>query len=250
MTPEEQAKLNEELLDAAKSGDARKVKESIKAGADVNAKNPFTKTPLHFAAEKKNTEIVQELIEAGANVNLQDKNEKTALDIAAACDNNKLYNQFIDVLAKKIKQNALTLEFKKGALKTESTISLIAGERSLIEKITHEALLLIVDATISERKYCDAVKERLNQLQTEQNAKAKSAKAGVNIDATQVAAEKSATKTQDPVMNCLQKAADLFGNGLEGINNAFFPTAHRSHTENVTASRSDSQQAKGACSIS
>ncbi|MBL6621827.1 MAG: hypothetical protein ISP24_03990 [Rickettsiales bacterium] len=78
------------------------------------------------------------------------------------------------------------MEFKKGTLRIESTISPIAGERSLIEKIIHEALLRIVDATIPEGKHCDAVKERLNQLQTEQNAKekteAQSAEAGVNID--------------------------------------------------------------------
>ena len=226
----------------------------IKAGADVNAKNNNNKTPLHLAAQFARTEIAETLIKAGADVNLQDKNRKTALDIAAACDNNKFYNQFIDVLAEKIKNNALTLKFKKGALKKESPISLIADKPALIAKITHEASLLMVDATISEGKHCDAVKERLHQLQTEQNAKekteAQSAKAGVNIDTTQVAAKKSATQTQNTVMNCLQKAANLFGEGLEGINNAFFPTEHRSHAKNVTESRSDPQQAKGVCSIS
>ncbi len=223
----------------------------INTKANVNIINNNKKTTLHHAAELGYTAITQELIKAGADVNLQDDHGETALHSAA-------HGSFIFINASQFDHATVKALIEAGAdvnLQddhggTESPISLIAGEPALIEKIIHEASLLIVDAIISERKHCDAVKELLNQLQSEQNAKAQSAKAGVNIDTTQVAAKKSATQTQDSVMNCLQKAAYLFGEGLEGINNAFFPTEHRSHAKNVTKSRSDPQQAKGVCSIS
>ncbi len=166
MTPEEQAKLNEELLDAAKSGDARKVKESIKAGADVNAKNPFTKTPLHFAAEEKNTEIVQELIEAGADVKFTNK-FLTALDIAKTDD--QFYSEFINALAQNIikKTQANCLAFAMGThhrLRAKSLVQSLIGIQELGEKIFYQLSLGIADETIPP-KHHDAVSGALKALQ-------------------------------------------------------------------------------------
>jgi len=64
--------LNEELLSAAKKGDAAAVKSLLAKGADVNAKTRYNQTPLMFAAEKGHLEIVKALIEAGADVNVVD----------------------------------------------------------------------------------------------------------------------------------------------------------------------------------
>jgi ankyrin repeat protein len=64
--------LNEELLNAAKKGDAAAVKSLLARGADVNAKTRYNQTPLMFAAERGKLEIVQVLIEAGADMNAVD----------------------------------------------------------------------------------------------------------------------------------------------------------------------------------
>ena len=52
----------------------------IVAGADVNVKDKYGKTPLHFAAQSSNNpKIVTILIKAGANVDARDQNGKTSL---------------------------------------------------------------------------------------------------------------------------------------------------------------------------
>ncbi len=99
MTPEVQALLNKELLEAARIGNTNTVKKLIKEGAEVNAQNAFKRTPLHLAAEEKNTEIVQELIEAGADINLQDDLEETALHKAAYYGHTKIAEALIEAKA-------------------------------------------------------------------------------------------------------------------------------------------------------
>ncbi len=64
--------LNDELLRAAKKGDAAAVKSLLARGAGVNAKTRYNQTPLMFAAERGNLEIVKILIEAGADLNAVD----------------------------------------------------------------------------------------------------------------------------------------------------------------------------------
>jgi len=52
-------------------------------GADVNAKNKYEQTPLHFAAYKGRKEIAKLLIAAGADENAKDVNGWTPLHRAA-----------------------------------------------------------------------------------------------------------------------------------------------------------------------
>ena len=61
--------IDSKLLNAAERGDIDKVKHLINEGADVNAKDVYEKTPLHWAAEKGHKEIVEILLKKGANVN-------------------------------------------------------------------------------------------------------------------------------------------------------------------------------------
>jgi hypothetical protein len=75
--------LNEELLDASKKGDVEKVKKLLKEGADVNAKDRFGFTPLHYTALNGHIEIVKLLIERGADVNAKTNGGWTPLRFAA-----------------------------------------------------------------------------------------------------------------------------------------------------------------------
>ena len=55
----------------------------IKAGAKVNAKNDFGKTALMYAAWfNRNPAVIEALIKAGADVKVRDKKGKTAFDYA------------------------------------------------------------------------------------------------------------------------------------------------------------------------
>ena len=75
---------NQELIDAAYSGDIKEVKALIAAGADVNAKNNYGFTALMEAALMGHTEIAKALIAAGADVNAKSNRGETALMDAAS----------------------------------------------------------------------------------------------------------------------------------------------------------------------
>jgi outer membrane protein assembly factor BamB len=64
--------LGEDLLAAAKKGDAKAVKALLDKGAAVNAKNPYGATALSFAADKGHLEVVKVLLQHKADVNAKD----------------------------------------------------------------------------------------------------------------------------------------------------------------------------------
>src|SRR5713101_5537253 len=68
----------EELLTAAKKGDAKTVKALLDKGAAVNAKNAYGATALYFAADKGHLEVVKVLLQHKADVNVKDTFYKVA----------------------------------------------------------------------------------------------------------------------------------------------------------------------------
>ena len=70
--PPANTELNEELLRAARAGDAKAVAAALAKGADVNAKSAYGATALSFAADKGHAEVARILVQNKADVNAKD----------------------------------------------------------------------------------------------------------------------------------------------------------------------------------
>jgi hypothetical protein len=73
------------LFDAVEKGEFQKVKYSINAGVNVNTRDKFGFTPLHYAAKyNAHVDILKYLVSQGAEVNAKSDNGFTPLDYAIA----------------------------------------------------------------------------------------------------------------------------------------------------------------------
>ena len=68
---------------AAKAGEIEAVKQHLAAGADVDAKDKYGRTPLHLSPASGHKEIAELLIARGADVNAKNKYGVTPLHFAA-----------------------------------------------------------------------------------------------------------------------------------------------------------------------
>jgi ankyrin repeat protein len=78
------AGVNEDFINAAKSGDLSAVKSFIAGGADVNAKVNNGLTALMLASQQGNKEVVELLLAKGADVNAKNNEGWTALVAASS----------------------------------------------------------------------------------------------------------------------------------------------------------------------
>ena len=89
LSPEDVAVLNSNLLNGAKKGDVKAVKEALDAGADVNVVGGTKEglTALHTAVFWGHIEVVKLLLDTkGIKVNAVNNSQTTALMIAASGD--------------------------------------------------------------------------------------------------------------------------------------------------------------------
>ncbi|MBI5252378.1 MAG: ankyrin repeat domain-containing protein [Desulfomonile tiedjei] len=63
--------INDALIDAATRGDLSDVNTALDKGADVNARDKFGRTPLHWAAYKGHVEAMKSLLSRGADIDSQ-----------------------------------------------------------------------------------------------------------------------------------------------------------------------------------
>jgi hypothetical protein len=107
--------VNEDLLNAAKRGDAAAVKSLLAKGADVNAKTRYNQTPLMLAAQQGHLEIVKTLLAAGADVDVTDTFYKSVTALSAAAD--KGHAEIVKLLLEKgakTKETALNIGAQRG----------------------------------------------------------------------------------------------------------------------------------------
>jgi ankyrin repeat protein len=88
------------LLQAAYDGDAARVAELIKAGADVNAANAFGATPMGEAAKRGDTAVLKQLLQAGADPESANSDGETALMVVARTGNVDAANLLLKAGAK------------------------------------------------------------------------------------------------------------------------------------------------------
>ncbi len=82
-TIQDKSELNYKLFQAAKAGDSKAIKQLVKDGADVNAREEHKATPLMFASFFGKAEACQTLIDLGADVNAKDIQGDSALFLAS-----------------------------------------------------------------------------------------------------------------------------------------------------------------------
>jgi len=83
LSQDEQNKLNNDLLEAAQSGEVPRLKELLDKGADINARDAQGRTALMHAAWKNNILSARFLVDQGADVNVLAKGNWTVLMYAS-----------------------------------------------------------------------------------------------------------------------------------------------------------------------
>jgi ankyrin repeat protein len=74
------------LYAAAHKGDLVQLKKLLTGGANVNARDPFGRTPVHVATFARHPEVIRTLALAGANLELLEDDRYDAVTIAAVAD--------------------------------------------------------------------------------------------------------------------------------------------------------------------
>lgn len=69
--------LDHQLLDAARTGDADRVRTAIEGGAPVDARDEELRTPLLLAVHGEHVEVARLLVAAGADPDAQDRREES-----------------------------------------------------------------------------------------------------------------------------------------------------------------------------
>jgi uncharacterized protein len=71
---------------AAYSGDLAALRQALAAGADVNSRDGYGRTPLHVAAFARQREVIKVLAAAGASLGLLENDRYDAVTIVAVAD--------------------------------------------------------------------------------------------------------------------------------------------------------------------
>ena len=98
-TPPSQAEIAayEGLFKAAHDGDVAEVQALVSSGADLNARDPKGRAPVHIAAFASNDDALRALAVAGADMNALDGQAYDVVTIAAVADDPALMSLAIEL---------------------------------------------------------------------------------------------------------------------------------------------------------
>ena len=118
---------------AVLSGNIEAVKQHIKSGTDINAKEPMSgSTPLISAATFNKPEIAKVLVDAGADLTLKNNDGATALHTAAFFGRIEIVQVLIDAKADKSLRN------NYGATARESVMAPFEDVKPIYEMIQQQ----------------------------------------------------------------------------------------------------------------
>ncbi len=84
---------------AAHKGDLAAVKQLIAAKADLNARDPYGRTPLHVATFARQREAIRLLAAAGADLNLLERDRYDTVTIASVADDEETLRVLLSLAA-------------------------------------------------------------------------------------------------------------------------------------------------------
>ena len=87
----------EGLFQAAHTGDTATIRQLVEGGADINARDPTGRAPVHVAAFASSDDALRALAEAGADMNALDGSAYDVVTIAAVADDPGLMSLAIEL---------------------------------------------------------------------------------------------------------------------------------------------------------
>jgi ankyrin repeat protein len=118
------------LIDAARTGDARKVQALLRSGRRPNVTSADGTTPLHWAAYREDVALVDLLVGAGADIKAANRYGATPLSLAAANGNAAVIGRLLEAGAD---PNAST-SGGETALMTASRTGVVAAVETLVAR--------------------------------------------------------------------------------------------------------------------
>lgn len=93
---EEETTTSGALIEACKLGDLDAAMAAIQNGADVNERDAFGRTPMHWCADGGHSKLAMNLAVLKAEINVQDKYGQTPLHFAVNLDDVEMTNTLLD----------------------------------------------------------------------------------------------------------------------------------------------------------
>src|SRR5690625_1267127 len=88
--------LAQDIFNLAETGTAEQVREAIAAGAHIEARDDYGRTPLMRASALGSADVVQALLAAGANIEARTDNGGTPLMLASGYDSADVVQALLD----------------------------------------------------------------------------------------------------------------------------------------------------------